>query len=62
MRPSAIELGAPRFAARTEKRTTKSVKIQILLFSKTEAANQNQKFPFHFLSAPPTPRRGKEER
>src|SRR3989344_4638668 len=26
------------------------------------AAKQNQKFPFHFLSAPPTPRRGKEER
>jgi len=22
-------------------------------------AKQNQKFPFHFLSAPPTPRRGK---
>lgn len=26
-----------------------------LLFSETEAAKQNQKFPFHFLSAPPTP-------
>ena len=26
-----------------------------LLFSETEAAKQNQKFPFHFLSATPTP-------
>ena len=26
-----------------------------LLLSETEAAKQNQKFPFHFLSAPPTP-------
>ena len=26
-----------------------------MLFSETEAAKQNQKFPFHFLSAPPTP-------
>ena len=26
-----------------------------LLFSETKAAKQNQKFPFHFLSAPPTP-------
>ena len=27
----------------------------IVLFSETETAKQNQKFPFHFLSAPPTP-------
>jgi hypothetical protein len=46
---------APRLAAKTEKRATKSAKIQILLFLESEAANQNQKFPFHFLSAPPTP-------
>ena len=26
-----------------------------MLFSETEAAKQNQKFPFLFLSAPPTP-------
>jgi hypothetical protein len=26
-----------------------------VLFLETEAAKQNQKFPFHFLSAPPTP-------
>ena len=26
-----------------------------------EAANQNQKFPFHFLSAPPIPRRKSKE-
>jgi len=36
-----------------------------LLFSETETAKQNQKFPFHFLSAPPTPpaeenKKGKE--
>ncbi len=55
MRYSATEWEAPRLAAKTEKRATKSAKIQILLFSETEAANQNQKFPFHFLSAPPTP-------
>ena len=65
MRLSATELEAPRLAAKTEKRATKSAKIQILLFSETEAANQNQKFPFHFLSAPPTPpaeniKKGKE--
>jgi len=45
---------APRLAVRTEKRATKNVKIR-LLFSETETAKQNQKFPFHFLSAPPTP-------
>jgi hypothetical protein len=55
MRFSATELEAPRLAAKTEKRATKNAKIQILLFSETVAANQNQKFPFHFLSAPPTP-------
>ena len=36
-----------------------------MLFSETETAKQNQKFPFHFLSAPPTPpaeekKKGKE--
>ncbi len=45
---------APRLAVRAEKRATKSYKI-IVLFSETETAKQNQKFPFHFLSAPPTP-------
>ncbi|MFH1854827.1 MAG: hypothetical protein ABH810_00205, partial [bacterium] len=55
---------APRLAARTEKRATKSDKL-IVLFSETEAAKQTQKFPFHFLSAPPTPpaeenKKGKE--
>src|SRR3989344_2590461 len=49
----------------SEKRATKSAKIQILLFSESEAAKQNQKFPFHFLSAPPPPppeenKKGKE--
>ena len=39
---------------RVEKRANKNVKIR-LLFSETETAKQNQKFPFHFLSAPPTP-------
>jgi|GEM_PF-2815235 hypothetical protein len=55
MRSCATELEVPRLAAKTEKRATKSAKIQILLFSESVAANQNQKFPFHFLSAPPTP-------
>src|SRR3989338_9206686 len=55
MRFGPTELEAPRLAAKKEKRATKSAKIQILLFSETEAAKQNQKFPFHFLSAPPTP-------
>jgi len=37
----------------------------MMLFSETETAKQNQKFPFHFLSAPPTPpaeekKKGKE--
>ncbi|MFY9492884.1 MAG: ABC transporter ATP-binding protein [Minisyncoccia bacterium] len=40
---------------RAEKRANKSVKKIIVLFSETETAKQNQKFPFHFLSAPPTP-------
>ena len=31
------------------------LKYKYLLFLESEAANQNQKFPFHFLSAPPTP-------
>ena len=49
---------------RAEKRATKSGKL-IVLFSETETAKQNQKFPFHFLSAPPTPpaeenKKGKE--
>jgi len=49
---------------RAEKRATKSDKL-IVLFSETETAKQNQKFPFHFLSAPPTPpaeekKKGKE--
>jgi hypothetical protein len=47
-----------------EKRANKNVIIR-LLFSETETAKQNQKFPFHFLSAPPTPpaeenKKGKE--
>jgi hypothetical protein len=33
---------------RTEKRADKNVKIR-LLFSETETAKQNQKFPFHFF-------------
>ena len=33
---------------RTEKRANKNVKIR-LLFSETETAKQNQKFPFHFF-------------
>src|SRR3990167_1518676 len=45
---------APRLAVRAEKRATKNYKI-IVLFSETETAKQNQKFPFHFLSAPPPP-------
>ena len=37
----------------------------MVLFSESETAKQNQKFPFHFLSAPPTPpaeenKKGKE--
>jgi len=49
---------------RVEKRAIKNVKITVL-FSETETAKQNQKFPFHFLSAPPTPpaeenKKGKE--
>lgn len=55
-------LEAPRLAAKTEKGATKSIKIQILLFLESVAANQNQKFPFHFLSAPPHPRRKSKER
>jgi hypothetical protein len=47
-------LYAPRVAAKTEKRAIQNDKL-IVLFSETEAAKQNQKFPFHFLSAPPTP-------
>ena len=38
-----------------EKRAIKSKKLNGALFGVSEAANQNQKFPFHFLSAPPTP-------
>src|SRR3989338_710211 len=65
MRFGPTELEAPRLAAKKEKRATKSAKIQILLFSESEAAKQNQKFPFHFLSAPPPPppqekKKGKE--
>jgi len=55
---------APRSPLKAEKRATKSAKL-IALFSETETAKQNQKFPFHFLSAPPTPpaeekKKGKE--
>jgi hypothetical protein len=39
---------------KVEKRANKNIKIR-LLFSETDTAKQNQKFPFHFLSAPPTP-------
>ena len=39
---------APRLAVRAEKRAAKSEKI-IVLFSETETAKQNQKFPFHFF-------------
>src|SRR3989338_1922254 len=35
-------------AVRAEKRANESVKIR-LLFSETETAKQNQKFPFHFF-------------
>ena len=35
-------------AVRAEKRANKNVKIR-LLFSETETAKQNQKFPFHFF-------------
>ncbi|OHA87884.1 MAG: hypothetical protein A2644_02415 [Candidatus Zambryskibacteria bacterium RIFCSPHIGHO2_01_FULL_39_63] len=31
------------------------LKYRYALFEVSEAAKQNQKFPFHFLSAPPTP-------
>ena len=40
--------GCTSVAVRVEKRATKSDKI-IVLFSETETAKQNQKFPFHFF-------------
>jgi hypothetical protein len=46
--------GSASVAVRAEKRASKYEKI-IVLFSEIEMAKQNQKFPFHFLSAPPTP-------
>ena len=57
--------GSASVAVKMEKRATKCDKI-IVLFSETETAKQNQKFPFHFLSAPPTPpaeekKEGKED-
>jgi selenocysteine-specific translation elongation factor len=42
---------------KVEKRANKNIKIR-LLFSETETAKQNQKFPFHFfVGSPHTPRR-----
>src|SRR3989344_3484110 len=47
---------APRLAARIwRKEQSKVIKSNDTLFGVSEAAKQNQKFPFHFLSAPPTP-------
>jgi hypothetical protein len=40
--------GCASVAVRAEKRATKSDKL-IVLFSETETAKQNQKFPFHFF-------------
>ena len=40
--------GSASVAVRAEKRATKSDKL-IVLFSETETAKQNQKFPFHFF-------------
>ncbi|OGG88068.1 hypothetical protein A3G62_01875 [Candidatus Kaiserbacteria bacterium RIFCSPLOWO2_12_FULL_50_10] len=40
--------GGASVAVRAEKRATKSDKL-IVLFSETETAKQNQKFPFHFF-------------
>jgi len=42
------ELYCASVAVRAEKRATKSDKL-IVLFSETETAKQNQKFPFHFF-------------
>ena len=58
------DLCGPRAPRGRRKEQSKYDKI-IVLFSETEAAKQNQKFPFHFLSAPPTPppeekKKGKE--
>jgi len=46
--------GSASIAVRAEKRANKNVIVR-LLFSETETVKQNQKFPFHFLSAPPRP-------
>ena len=40
--------GSASVAVRVEKRANKNDKIR-LLFSETETAKQNQKFPFHFF-------------
>jgi len=40
--------GCASVAVRAEKRANKNVKI-MMLFSETETAKQNQKFPFHFF-------------
>src|SRR3989344_8471312 len=44
--------------------TYKILHFQTILYynSSVEAAKQNQKFPFHFLSAPPTPHAENQER
>src|SRR3989338_11629604 len=55
---------APRLAARIwRKEQSKVIKSNDTLFGVSEAAKQNQKFPFHFLSAsPPPPPPGKKKR
>ena len=54
-----IELHVPHLVAKTEKRATKSDKLKVL-FSESVAAKQNQKIPFHFLSAPPPAEKNKK--
>ena len=46
--PLNADMGGASVAVRAEKRANKNVKIR-LLFSETETAKQNQKFPFHFF-------------
>jgi len=58
-KPQSLELSQNTEKKRLGRReggekSKQNVKIR-LLFSETETAKQNQKFPFHFLSAPHTP-------
>ena len=64
LRPSADRIVLRLGRREGGEKSNQNAKI-MMLFSKTETAKQNQKFPFHFLSAPPTPpaeenKKGKE--